>query len=237
MLSMNLKDPVYIPVIMMSLGRMEDNRMQKAFFLLVCLVLAACVTNEDNQSAITQEEIKFSNQFIGKWSLNEVNGQTADKFVKKLAFGIAEDQLRTEFNDVFIAKFTLQIIEQNWDQCCSIDFDSWITFNEDGTYKSYMKIDFETDLEEILGNEIRLILGRDLPEEDFGGVLEEMETGIYDVTETDYKIIPDSMAERILGVSRTKPEEGYWKIDGNFLTLNHTKEDKEIDSIIYSKNQ
>ena len=45
------------------------------------------------------------------------------------------------------------------------------------------------------------------------------------------------MAERILGVSRTKPEEGYWKIDGNFLTLNHTKEDKEIDSIIYSKNQ
>ena len=45
-----------------------------------------------------------------------------------------------------------------------------------------------------------------------------------------------SMAERILGVSRTKPEEGYWKIDGNFLTLNHTKEDKEIDSIIYSKN-
>ncbi|MBP96583.1 hypothetical protein CMK18_11575 [Candidatus Poribacteria bacterium] len=84
-----------------------------------------------------------------------------------------------------------------------------------------MKIDFETDLEKILGNEIRLILGRDLPEEGFGGVLEETETGIYDVTETDYKIIPDSMAERILGVSRTKPEEGYWK----------------IDSIIYSKNQ
>ena len=56
MLSMNLKDPVYIPVIMMSLGRMEDNRMQKAFFLLVCLALVACGTNEENQST-TQESM------------------------------------------------------------------------------------------------------------------------------------------------------------------------------------
>jgi len=197
-----------------------------SLFLLVVIVFSGCAENEDDLS-LTQEETRPADEFVGRWNLKKTNGQPIDEFFKEVFFAGMREGANSDGEDPEVVELIIELFEENWEICCVINFESWVNFKSDGTYKRVMKADMVFD--------VAKAMGEDDPEGRFEESLDETDTGTYFVDELTYKLITDSTPQDIIDGNEVLVEEGNWSTNGKSLTMTYTEGDGTTYSAVYFK--